>query len=165
MSLDGYIADENGDVHWLEGFDQDIYGYEEFVDSTGAILLGRVTYDQIKGFGQWPYREIPTLVWSGGNVEDLPDGAHEWSENLEDTAGWLKEQAGEKDIWVLGGALTIKAFMDAGMIDRMDIFTIPVLLGGGTSLFDGEGSEAQLLNLENVQPYANGVVKLSYTMR
>ena len=165
MSLDGYIADEDGGVGWLDSFESDEYGYEGFVESLGAIIVGRVTYEQIISFGAWPYGEVPTLVWSGGVVEDMPAGAISWSENLEDTARWLAERAEGKDVWVLGGAKTIKAFNDAGMIDRLEIFVMPVLLKGGIRLFEGEGSESQLLNLEQAQPYANGVVKLIYTVR
>jgi dihydrofolate reductase len=165
MSVDGYIADGNGDVHWLEAFDRDDYGYEEFINSIGSILIGRATYDQVMSFGPWPYRGIPTLVWSGGKVDGLPDGAVGWSENLEETASWLAEKAGEKDIWILGGAQTIQQFLAAGLVDQMDIFVMPVLLGGGIRLFDGENSEPQMLKLEQTQPYANGVVKLSYKSR
>ena len=165
VSLDGFIADEDGDVHWLEAFEKDDYGYGEFIQSIGSILMGRVTYDQILNFREWPYKEIPVLVWSGGKVESLPDGAIGWSENIEKTASWLKEQAGDGDVWILGGARTIQTFLSAGMIDRMDLFVIPVLLGGGIRLFAGEGSEPQLFKLDNVQPYANGVVQLSYNIR
>ena len=165
VSLDGYIADEDGDVHWLEAFEKDDYGYEEFIRSIGSVLMGRVTCDQIISFGEWPYKDIPTLVWSGSKVEDLPGGARSWSENMEETIAWLKEQAGDKDIWVLGGGLTIQTLLSAGMIDRMELFVIPVLLGGGIRLFGEEGSEPQLLKLEHVQPYANGVVQLTYKMR
>ena len=165
MSLDGYIADKDGGVGWLDSFETDEYGYEEFLDSIGSIIVGRVTYEQITGFGQWPYGDIPTLVWAGSDLENLPDGARIWSEDIESTAKWLKEKAEEKDVWVLGGALTIKAFLDAGNVDRMDIFIMPVILGGGIRLFEGEGREKQLLKLEGVQPYANGVMKLSYGFR
>lgn len=165
VSLDGYIADETGDVHWLEAFEKDDYGYEGFIDSVGSIIMGRVTYEQITSFGTWPYGDIPTMVWSGSVVEDLPDGAVKWSENIEKTASWLREQAGDKDIWILGGAQTIQAFLTAGIVDHMDLFIIPVLLCGGIRLFDGDPGEPQMLKLEQAQPYANGVVQLSYTMR
>jgi len=165
MSLDGYIADAEGDVHWLEAFEKDDYGFEEFIQSIGTILMGRVTYDQILSLGVWPYKEIPTLVWSGGQVVDLPDGAQGWSEKIEETVSWLKRQAGDKDVWVLGGARTIQTFLSDGMIDRMEVFIIPVLLGGGIRLFDAEDGEPQMLKLDHVQPYANGVVQLSYKSR
>lgn len=165
ISLDGFIADEDGDVHWLEAFEKDDYGYEEFIESVGSILMGRVTYDQILSFGEWPYKEVPTLVWSSGNVKELPEGARIWSESIEKTASWLKKQAGDKDIWILGGAQTIETWISAGLIDHMDLFVTPVLLRGGIRLFNGEDSEPQMLDLKQAQPYANGVVKLSYKMR
>jgi len=165
MSLDGYIADTNGDVHWLDAFEKDDYGYDEFLESIGSILVGRVTYEQIQSFGQWPYKKIPTLVWSGGDIGDLPDGAIGWSENTEDTVSWLREQAAGKDVWILGGQQTISALLQAGTIDQLDIFVIPVILGGGIRLFGGPESEPELLKLDHVQPYANGVVKITYTMR
>ena len=165
VSLDGYIADEGGDVHWLETFEKDDYGYEGFIESIGSILMGRVTYDQIQSFGEWPYKDIPTLVWSGGSVEDPPGAARSWSENIEKTNSWLKEQAGDKDVWILGGAQTIHTFLGAGMIDHMDIFVIPMVLGGGIRLFGGGDSEPQLLKLDHVQPYVNGVVQMSYNIR
>ena len=115
MSLDGYIADDEGGVGWLESFETDDYGYEEFLDSIGSIIVGRVTYEQIAGFGQWPYGKIPTLVWSGTNIEDLPGGTISWSEDVQNTAKWLTGQADGKDVWILGGALSIKAFLDARM--------------------------------------------------
>ena len=165
MSLDGYIADADGDVHWLEAFEKDDYGYGEFIESVGSILMGRVTYDQVLSFGVWPYKDIPTLVWSGSKVEDLPGGARIGSDNFEETDDWLKTQAGDKDVWILGGARTIQPFLANGMIDRMELFIIPVLLGGGIRLFDGEDSEPAMLKLENSQPFISGVVHLIYSKR
>ena len=165
MSLDGCIADENGDVHWLEAFDQDTYGYEEFLQSIGSIIMGRVTHDQIQSFGEWPYKEIPTLVWSGSQVEDLSGESKSWSENIEQTVDWLKERAGDQDVWILGGKQNIHVFRQSKLIDRWDIFVMPVLLGRGIRLFDEDNGEPELLTLEQVQPYANGVVKVSYAMR
>ena len=165
MSLDGFIADEEGSVGWLESFESDKYGYEGFIESLGSMIVGRVTYEQMVSFGTWPYGEIPTLVWSGSSLEDLPMAAVSWSEDLENTAKWLAEQADGQDVWVMGGAKTIKAFNDAGIIDRMEIFIIPVLLGGGVRLFEEGAAQPQLLKLEDVQPYANEVVKVTYTTR
>ncbi|MBA3957127.1 MAG: hypothetical protein H0X51_01855 [Parachlamydiaceae bacterium] len=58
-SKDGYIADEKGSVDWLpqslsETGGQD-YGYHEFYNSVDVIAIGRKTYEQILGFGDWPY--------------------------------------------------------------------------------------------------------------
>ena len=164
MSLDGYIADEDGDVHWLEAFEKDEYGYNSFIGSIGSILMGRSTFEQVLSMVKWPYSDIPTLVWSGKEpAVDLPERVQCLSENVEGMSRRLRELAGDRDFWVLGGARVVQSFLSAGLIDRMDIFIVPVLLGGGVRLFREDGSDPQMLNLEHVQPYANGVVQLTYT--
>jgi len=165
MSLDGYIADEKGDVHWLESFERDEYGYDGFIESVGSILMGRITCEQVLGFGEWPYRGIPTLVWSGSGVESLPEGVLSWSGDIEETVSKLEELSGSRNVWILGGASVIQAFIWAGMVHRMDLFIVPVLLGGGVRLFGPEDGEPLLLKLEHVQPYANGVVQITYEGR
>lgn len=165
MSLDGYIAEKSGDVHWLEAFEKDDYGYGDFLGSIGSILMGRVTCEQVLSHGSWPYGDIPSLVWSSRTIEKLPGSALQWTQNLEEAVSWLKDQAGEKDTWVLGGARTIQTFLKAGMIDRMDLFVVPVLLGEGKRLFESHPVEPQMLRLEGAQPYANGVVHLTFKWR
>lgn len=58
-SKDGYIADEKGSVDWLpqtaEETGGEDYGYHEFYDSVDRLAIGRKTYEQILGFGNWPY--------------------------------------------------------------------------------------------------------------
>ena len=164
MSLDGYIADEDGDIHWLEAFEKDEYGYSDFIRSIGSILMGRSTFEQIMSTVKWPYGEIPALVWSGKEpAEDLPERVQSLSEDVQEMSHRLRELAGNRDSWILGGARVVQSFLSAGLIDHMDIFIVPVLLGGGIRLFNGDGNEPRMLKLEHVQPYANGVVQLTYT--
>lgn len=45
VSLDGYIADENGSVEWLESIDSEgDAGYEAFFDNVDTVVMGRTTY-------------------------------------------------------------------------------------------------------------------------
>jgi len=164
VSLDGFIADSGGEVHWLEAFEKDTHGYDAFFGLIGAILMGRVTCEQVLRSGDWPYGNIPTLVWSGKTLEGLPEGVLSWSGNTVQTAEKLRELAGDKDVWVLGGARVIQAFLTAGIIDRLDLFVVPILLGEGVRLFGQEEGEPRMLTLEHVQPYANGVVRMTYRM-
>lgn len=164
-SLDGYIADAEGNVHWLEPFEKDDYGYEAFLGSIGAIIMGRVTYEQVRSFGPWPYDGIPTLVWTGRDLDDLPEGAESLSGGVEATASWLEKYAGGRDIWVLGGARTVNGYLRAGLIDRIELFIAPVLIGGGVRLFEQGATEPSLLKIHTAQPYANGVVQLTYDFR
>ena len=54
-SLDSFIATADGGVDWLEPFQAEDLGYSAFVATIGTIVMGRTTYEQIRGFGSWPY--------------------------------------------------------------------------------------------------------------
>src|SRR3712207_517414 len=69
-SLDGFIADRDGGVDWL--FADGDYGYAAFFDSIETLIMGRRTYEQVLGFGEWPYGEKPTYVFTRG----APGGDH-----------------------------------------------------------------------------------------
>ena len=59
-SLDGFIAREDGNIDWLTEYENSPatdYGYSEFYASIGTVLMGRKTYEQVLGFGDWPYGE------------------------------------------------------------------------------------------------------------
>ena len=73
-SLDGFIARENGSIDWLTEYEnspETDYGYSEFYASIGTVLMGRKTYEQVLGFGDWPYGEKKTYVFTRQN-EPLP---------------------------------------------------------------------------------------------
>lgn len=57
VSLDGYIADENGGVEWLNEIpnpENDDFGFSEFMESVDGILMGRNTFETVVSFGVWP---------------------------------------------------------------------------------------------------------------
>jgi len=65
-SLDGFIARENGSIDWLTEYEnspETDYGYSEFY-SSGTVLMGRKTYEQVLGFGDWPYKEKKSYVFT-----------------------------------------------------------------------------------------------------
>ena len=61
-SVDGYIATADGGVDWLTPFDDCEYGFEAHVATVDTVVLGRRTYDQVRGFGDWPYADFRTRV-------------------------------------------------------------------------------------------------------
>jgi hypothetical protein len=69
-SLDGFIAEPDGGVDWL--FTDDDYGYTAFFGSVEALVMGRHTYEQVLGFGEWPYEDRPTYVLT----RSAPGGEH-----------------------------------------------------------------------------------------
>ncbi len=58
-SLDGYIADKDGGIDWLESIpnpDHDDFGWENFIERIDALVMGKKTFETVLGFGvEWPY--------------------------------------------------------------------------------------------------------------
>lgn len=138
-SIDGFIADKNGKLDWLEMIpnpEGDDMGYVEFSRDIDALVMGRTTFETILGFDvNWPY-DKPVFVLST-TLEEIPE-SHKTKAFL--VKGTLTEilsqiqEKGFKRLYIDGGT-TIQSFLREDLIDEMVISTIPVLLGGGSSLF------------------------------
>ena len=70
------------------------------------------------------------------------------------------EAAGDKDVFIGGGANTINQFLAAGLLDELEMHVVPVLLGGGARLFVGVGPDVKLELLRALD--APGVTHLKY---
>lgn len=156
-SVDGFIGDSDGGVSWLDAFNTQDYGYESFVAQLDSVVMGRRTYEQSRSFGGAPYAGKRVFVLSstavqGGDAE------------VYDTIDAILERVREADLqrtWVVGGAMTMAAFVDRGLIDRITHFVIPVTLGSGVPIFTGSSGRHPWA-LAGTQAYTNGVVQLSY---
>jgi dihydrofolate reductase len=134
-----------------------------------AMLLGRVTYEQMASF--WPEQPGGTpMVDYINSVQKLVV-----STTLEE-AGWnnstlikddvtekisnLKRQPG-KDITIIGSAILVRSLLKAGLLDELRLMVHPVVLGGGKRLFEDEG-EQEILELVSSEAFETGVVSLAY---
>lgn len=170
-SLDGFIADRDGGVDWLDRFtdpaDGD-YGYADFYDGVGALVMGRTTYDQVRGFGDWPYPSKPTVVFAHDPPDaDRPDVSFTSGDPAEVVASLRKQMDGDPGsgpgqvLWLVGGGELIASFRERGLIDEIILTVIPVLLGEGVPLFVGAQPEAAL-RLIDVQRFESDIVQLHY---
>jgi hypothetical protein len=80
VSADGYIATPDGGVDWLEPFQQHDFGYREFMATIGTVILGRKTYEQALGFGEWPYPGKSAIVWTSRPLIPPPEGVEATSD-------------------------------------------------------------------------------------
>ena len=162
-SLDGFIADASGGVGWLPDGGSDDYGYAEFYAGVDALVMGRRTYDQVIGFGEWPYPGKATYVFTHSPPPEGPDGVRFF---LGTTQEFIRDVAAQYAgmVWLVGGGDLADQFRQAGIIDEYQVFVIPIVLGQGVPLFGGPGSPT-LLELESAQTYADGVVQLRYRPR
>ena len=167
VSLDGFIADKNGGIEWLEKQDIGPEGqesYENFIQTVDTVVMGYTTYHQITtelSAGFWPYEGKMTYVMTHRAMEDK-ENIKFVNSPLDQFISALKDRPG-KDIWICGGAETAGQLIRKDRIDCYWITVIPVILGKGIRLFDGENPELQL-RLISAESY-NGMTDLVYQRR
>jgi dihydrofolate reductase len=157
-SLDGFIADAEGGIAWLTDYDGEDYGTEAFMVSVDALVMGRTTYDQVRGFGDWPYPNKRVWVLTS---RPLDDGAPPGVKVMNDPAALvetLRTRGGL--VWIVGGGQTVRAFLDLGAVDEIEVFVMPILLGAGVPLLP-PGASRKLALLET-ETYRTGAVRLLY---
>ncbi|MDA3852648.1 MAG: dihydrofolate reductase family protein [Bacteroidales bacterium] len=139
QSLDGFIADKNGSLKWLEmvpnpeGLD---LGFTDFMDSIDALVMGRSTFETVCAFDMpWPYTK-PVFVLST-TLQSIPPKAEGKAEIINGAIASILQQLNSRQFHKLyiDGGRTIQSFLKEDLIDELIITTLPVLLGGGSSLF------------------------------
>jgi dihydrofolate reductase len=160
-SLDGFIARPNGDLDWLPPGGGEPHGYDEFIATVDALVIGRKTYETVLTFEMWPYGEKPVFVLSTRTLAPAPPGAvveHMSGEPIE-----IVTQLGARGIGhvYVDGGVTIQQFLRAGLIQRLIITRVPVLIGCGIPLFGVTQGDIVLKHVATRQ-YASGLVQSEY---
>jgi dihydrofolate reductase len=161
-SLDGFLARTDGSFDFLPD-EVEPHGYEEFMATVDALVIGRKTFETVLGFGGWAYGKKPVFVLSSRSIAAAPSGAvvEHMSGAPADIVLQL-EARGIQHIYVDGG-LTIQRFLQAGLINRLIITRIPVLIGTGISLF---GPLQRDISLKHVatRHFPSGIVQSEYAV-
>ena len=159
-SLDGFLARPNGELDFLDAGGNEPHGYEEFIASVDAIVIGRNTFDVVLGFGSWPYQK-PVFVLSTRALPPVPAGAQveQLSGDPRDIVRQL-EARGLGHIYVDGG-ITVRRFLEAGLIQRLIVTRVPVLIGTGIPLF-GPLTRDILVRHVGTRQYTGGLVQSEY---
>lgn len=165
-SIDGFIARQNGEIDWLpSGGDvesEEDYGYQEFIDSVDAIVMGRNTYELTLTFDSWPYSAKPVFVLSSRKV-DIPNDIAITVESIcappREIVRRLSER-GFKHLYIDGGK-TIQSFLREGLIQKLIITRVPILIGAGIPLFGSLPHDVRLHHLKTRQ-FENGLVQSKY---
>jgi dihydrofolate reductase len=128
-SLDGFLARRHGDLDFLPPGGGEPHGYDEFIASVDAIVIGRQTFETVPTMKPWPYGDKRVVVLSsrpvefsavvGGVVEQMAGSPAEMVAQLAAT--------GAQHLYIDGG-MTIQQFLRAGLIQPLTITRVPVLL-------------------------------------
>jgi dihydrofolate reductase len=162
-SLDGFIARANGAFDFLPEGGGEPHGYDEFMATVDALVIGRHTFDTVLAFDEWPYGAKPVFVLSTRALGPIPSGAivEQMSGTPADIVSRLAAR-GIGHVYVDGG-ITIQRFLDAGLIQRLIITRVPVLIGAGIPLFGPLQRDIHLTHVATRQ-YASGLVQSEYVM-
>ena len=161
-SLDGYIARTNDDLDWLPAGGGEPHGYDEFMASIDALVIGRKTFEKVLTFGDWPYgdkrvvvlssRPVDLSVVRGGRIEQMSGAPAEIVSQL--------SASGAHHLYIDGG-ITIQRFLRAGLIDHLIITRVPVLIGEGIPLFGSLPHDVRLSHV-STRHFPSGLVQSEY---
>src|SRR5437867_6995272 len=162
-SLDGFIARLNGEFDFLPPGGGEPHGYDEFMATVDALVIGRKTFETVLAFDTWPYGEKPVFVLSTRALAPAPLGAvvEGMSGPPADIVSHLTAR-GVRHAYVDGG-ITIQRFLQAGLIQRLIITRVPVLIGSGIPLFGAIQRDIVLKHVGTRQ-YASGLVQSEYVI-
>lgn len=162
MSLDGYIARQDGEIDWLSLVERppEDYGYGDFIRTVDTVIMGRKTYDKVLGFGvDFPHRGRTCYVLSRQKTGQ-DENVEFYNGNVADLLTRIRQNPGQH-IFCDGGAETVLELMKQNLIDRYILSIIPILLGDGISLFTF-GRPEQPLHLTRSLTFPTGLVQLWY---
>jgi dihydrofolate reductase len=172
-SLDGYVADERGNFEWAQP-DEEVHAFvNDLQRPVGTLLLGRRMYE-VLAFWETAHTlpDQPSVVqdfahiWRGtdkvvySRTLDRPSSARTRIERAFDPEAVRRMKAdAERDLAVGGPELAAQA-MEAGLVDELHLFVVPIVIGGGTAaLPDHLRLELELLDERR---FGSGVVHLQY---
>jgi dihydrofolate reductase len=172
-SLDGYTEDADGKFDWAAP-DEEVHAFVNDLERpVGTYLYGRRMYDVMRFWetvtdehavmldyaGIWQAAE--KIVYST-TLEAVSSARTRIERSFEPDAVRALKEASERDLSVGGPALAAEA-LRAGLIDQVQLFLSPIVIGGGNpALPDGVRVELELLDERR---FGNGVVFLRYSTR
>ncbi len=162
VSVDGFLARPDHGLDFLDAGGQEPHGYEEFFSSVDVVVIGRRTFEVVRGFGGWYYGKKPVVVLSSGALDfsSIQGGVVE--QRSGEPAEIVKQLAarGFQHAYIDGG-VTIQGFLAAGLIDRLVVTRVPVLIGEGIPLFGRVPRDIVLRHVET-RTYQGGLVQSEY---
>lgn len=164
ISIDGYIASEDGSFDWIVGDGDDTlntdkkWDFGEFLENIDVVVMGKKCYDQ--NFHK-DYENKKVYVATSEKLKNY-DNVHFINGDIVKVIEEERKNEG-KDIFLFGGGSLVDNFIKSDVIDEYIVGIIPTILGKGRPLFLGNNPKIDL----HLEEYLtdNGVVILRYSKR
>jgi len=158
VTIDGFLAREDGSFDYLSRFHDHDHGYSEFMGTIDTLVIGRETYETILGFEEWPYGDKRVIVLTHRPIEARHgETTHEGA--LAPLAARLAAE-GVRRVYLDGG-LVIRQGLDEDLVDDMTLSTVPLTIGAGRPLFGGKPCTTDW-TLTAARSYPNGLAQAKY---
>jgi dihydrofolate reductase len=173
ISIDGYIADLNGDMSWAHKQDEE---WNAFVQGNagdgGELVFGRITYEMMASYWPTPFasennpivasqmNSLPKVVFSTTLNDVTWNNTRLFTGDLPSVVRRLKDEPGQ-DMVIFGSGSIISQLTEAGLIDEYQFIINPVILGKGKSMFETITNKVAL-RLASKRIFQNGNVLLCY---
>lgn len=170
-SLDGFLATEDDSLDWLFPLvDINDTSYPAFIADVGALAMGSATYEWMvrhadtvaaEAGSAWPYTQ-PTWVFSTRELPAIAGADVRFVKgDVQSVYPDMREAAGSRNIWIVGGGDLAGQFHDAGLLDELIIQIGSVTLGKGKPLFPRRAL-SPVLRLMSVHQVGAGMAELRY---
>jgi len=161
-SVDGFIARPDGALDFLPPGGGEPHGYDEFIATVDALVIGRKTYETVLGFEAWPYGTKRVVVLSSRplDLSVVRDGVVEQMGGAPADIVAKLAATGAQHLYVDGG-ITVQGFLRAGFVTRLVITRVPVLIGDGIPLFGSLPHDVRLRHV-STRAYPSGLVQSEY---
>ncbi len=183
ISLDGYITGRNDGLgrglgdggerlhYWVFGgpwtYDEEPRGeptgadkefFDDLVATAGAAVGGRTTYEAAEAWGGTNPFPVPFFIVTHRPGDAPSDAGFNFVNGVDEAIAQARDAAGDKDVYVMGGADVIRQALSAGHLEELSISIAPVVLGGGKRLFDGLSRTVTLEHVRVLQsPFATHI--------
>jgi dihydrofolate reductase len=166
LSVDGFIATPDGLPAFLAmpGFvPHSSYAWSEFDEQIDAVVMGRVPLDAGLASGDWPWPGKQIYVLTSRPVPpDVPADVVVAGDSPSQLLDRLRSAGLAGDAFLLGGQRTLGAFLALGAVDRLELLTLPVILGEGVP-FSLPGTPQSRLRLERQSAFPDGTLHTVYS--
>ena len=174
-SLDGYVADENGNFDWAEPA-EDVHALvNDLSRPVGTFLFGRRMYEVLVAWETLETSDQPAVIrdfagiWHAADkivysrtLDEVSSARTTIERDFDAEAVRALKASSERDLGIGGPELAAHAIR-AGLVDEYQLFVVPAVVGGGTRFFpDGVRLDVDLVDQRR---FGNGTVHLRYRTR
>lgn len=161
ISVNGYIAGENQDTDWVK----DSEALYLKVAQVGAVIMGRVTYEDCVKYNVFPYKGGLNVVVTRQQklIQKSNDEAIFTNLGPVDVKKMLEDK-GFGNALLIGGGHINTSFLEAGLVDEIILDIHPLIIGQGTKLFENEFKNVNLELISN-EIINDQIVQMIYKIR